>query len=47
MRRQTFPMLLYVVYVVGGGDSGLVEEEITRLVLWERDEDILPEDNIP
>ena len=29
---------------VGGGDSGLVEQEGTRLVLGERDEDILPED---
>ena len=32
---------------VGGRDSGLVEHEGTRLVLGERDEDILPEDNVP
>ena len=32
---------------VGGGDNGLVEQEGTWLVLGERDEDILPEDNIP
>ena len=40
-------MLLYVVSGVGGGDNSLVEQEITRLVLWERDEDILPEDKVP
>ena len=47
MRRQMFQMRLYVVHGVGGGDSGLVEQEGTRLVLGERDEDILPEDDNP
>ena len=32
---------------VRGRDSGLIEQEGTRLVLGGRDEDILPEDNIP
>jgi len=40
-------MRLYVVHGVGGGDSGLVEQEGTRLMLGGRHEDILPEDNIP
>ena len=47
MRRQMFRMRLYVVHGVGGRDSGLIEQEGTRLVLGGRDEDILPEDNIP
>ena len=37
-----FRMRIYVVHGVGGGDSGLVEQEITRLVVGERDEDIVP-----
>ena len=41
-----FRIRVYVVHGVGGGDSGLVEQEGTCLVLWERDEDNLPEDNI-
>ena len=45
--RQMFRMRLYVVHGVGGGDSGMIEQEGTWLVLGERDEDILPEDNIP
>jgi len=44
VRRQTFRMRLYVVHGVGDGDSGLVEQEGTRLVLGERDVCILPED---
>ena len=40
-------MSLYVVHGVGGGYSGLIEQEGTRLVFGEMDEDILPEDNIP
>ena len=47
VRQQMFRMRLYVVHGVGGGDSGLIEQEGTRLVFGERDEDILPEDNIP
>ena len=31
---------------VGGGDSCLIEQAGTRLVFWEKDEDILLEDNI-
>ena len=37
-----FRMRVYVVHGVGGGDSGLVEQEITGLVVGERDEDIVP-----
>jgi len=47
VRRQTFRMRLYVVHGVGDGDSGLVEQEGTRLVIGERDECILPEDVLP
>lgn len=55
VRRQTFPMLLYVVHGAGGGGSNLVEQE--GALLEERNEgippedilleDILPVDNIP
>ena len=31
MRRQTVPMLLYVVYGVGGGDGGLVDRGLLGL----------------
>ena len=57
VRRQTFPMPLYVVHGEEGGDSSLIEQEGTPLVLEGRDEgtlpenilpeDILPEDDIP
>ena len=33
LHRQMFLMCLYVMDGVGGGYSGLVEQEITRLVL--------------
>lgn len=47
VRQQMFRMRLYVVHGVGGGDSGLDEQEGTRLVLGERYEGILPEDIPP
>ena len=57
VRRQTFPMPLYVVHGEEGGGSSLVEQEGTPPVLEGRDEgtlpedirpeDILPDDNIP
>ena len=47
VRRQTFPMPLYVVHGEEGGDSSLVEQEGTPLVLEGRDEGTLPEDILP
>ena len=42
-----FRMRVYAVHGVGGENNGLVEQEGNRLVLGERDEDILPDHNIP